>query len=294
MSRFRSRSKSLTRSASQEPEKKTTEITGDSSEEANNNNSENNVSTYRPLSRRSPFAKLLAEKKASVGSLKKKTLGKSKLDSKIAKSTETEETSEEIVPVSSEMSEPKEDAATEVNDSVLSEENIEKHTNTVVNEEIVDEFGDPPLQEMESEVTVNTDLDTAAQNYLTSNSLLATLVTSPVHEVATPISVATSPVKEVQEEAIESDIADGNEDKQEISIHEEIANEAEEEKKESDDDEDTVPPALKAWDLANPEFANFTPSQDEDFDPVIFDKDSWDPESTHTKNIDEKHQTELS
>ncbi len=299
------------------------------------------ASNIRPLSSRSPFAKLLAEKKTNVASSKKRTAGKSKYDVKSTKKVEPEtsapvkapkaktapttpvetekdekpsstpETNEEAkVPEAKgsadepELVDEPEDLPSDeevpfdaVNVSVLSEENVEKHTK----EEIVDEFGDPPLEELESEVTTNTDLDNVVHKYMASNSILASLATSPVNEVASPSSdtqnhLASNSILEAlsanpEPKVASNDIAAGEENAGEIgeekkkaeavasTSHAEVTNGMVDEKKESDEDEDTIPPALKAWDMANPEFANFTPSQDEEFSAVEFNDDVWEPET---------------
>jgi len=322
----RARSRSRARSTSRDPDANP-EGTNDSAEGVNTS-----LSNIRPLSSRSPFAKLLAEKKPNVGSLKKKTAVKStkKVETEASapveeSKAETENVPEDEKPSSTaetaveaqvpeakgsaeepeQVDEPEDLPSDEevpfdaVNVSVLSEENVEKHTK----EEIVDEFGDPPLEEIESEVTTNTDLDNVVHKYMASNSILASLATSPVHEVASPSSdtqnnlasniilealsanaepkVASPKEESVADEENTGGIVEEKKEAETVAspIHAEVTDEMIDEKKESDEDEDTIPPALKAWDMANPKFANFTPSQDEEFSAVEFNDDVWEPET---------------
>lgn len=153
-----------------------------------------------------------------------------------------------------------------LNISVLSQENIEKHTSADNNSEAANEYGDPELEEMESEVTVVTDLDNI-QTYLPSQSILAYLATSPVHEVTSPVHgvvspvhEATSPVNESKEEPVDVDNVDTKNDEQQEPMYVEPTKEISEEKKETDQN-------ATAWEL-----------QDDEFDPA-FDKDVWEPET---------------
>ena len=153
----------------------------------------------------------------------------------------------EVVVTNSTLSEESPDA---VNVSVLSQENVKKHT------DVNDVYEDPPLQELESEVTVNTDLE----NELPTQSLLATLATSPVKEVVSPV---ISPVSQSNEESTNENV-----DQRELAL-----SESSEEKKEDDN-----APNSKAWDLSNPEFSKFSSSREGEFKPVSFDNEEWESE----------------
>jgi hypothetical protein len=280
------RSNSRGRSNSQEPLKATesTDTIGTSATAGSAATTGTAASTssrrQRSLSRRSPFTKFLAERKAVVRGnsnydLKKKASSASK--AKASPATEEQKTkpsdasepkkmtappSDESASVtpSDEMASSKsneEPPATEksesmpgsvdqsadlpANVSALSEENVEKHADD-------GDYEDPPLEELESEATAATDAD-AVQKYLAENSILGKLATSPVHEVASPV---TSPVTSPKQEPV-------------VSGKKVNTDRFCEEKKED------------AWDLSNPELSNFTSSQDSNFKPV-FDKDNWEPE----------------
>lgn len=292
-SRIPSRSRSRTRSLSKDPATAATESSnaGDSKEAAKKSTeTEKSRSTpTRRLSGRSPFTRLMAEKKATVSKL-----GKSKYaarpTAKIATPKEetavaTEET-ESAPDDEKAKKEPRVEAGEDkpvvvddsvdlssdaLNVSVLSQENIEKHT--TADNEVAGEYGDPDLEEIESEVTLVTDLDNV-QTYMPSQSILASLCTSPVREVTSPVhgvvspvqettsavNDATSPVSEATEELVDGDNVDSENNDQQEPIHEEPTEEISDEKKETDQN-------AASWEL-----------KDDEFDPA-FDKDGWDPKT---------------
>jgi hypothetical protein len=155
----------------------------------------------------------MAEKKAPVSKI-----GKSKYAARPSAKTATP--NDEIADATEETEnapddekhkeEPLVEAGDEPSDAsnvpVLSQVNIEKHTSA--DNEVADEYGDPEFQEIESEVTLATDLDNV-QTYMPSKSILASLCTSPVREVTPPVNqqepMNEEPIEGISDENKETD-----------------------------------------------------------------------------------------
>jgi len=188
-----------------------------------------------------------------------------------------------------------------MNSSILSQENVEKYISRS-SAVIVDEYGDPPLEEMESEVSVGGLFDNLdLQKYLPSpsESLLDAFIPSPLKQLPSPSeslldSFVPSPIHETKSKSdgIENLGQHVDEKKDEESMNREIDNKnpmINLEKKEANEEAKAASATLKSrktaenmtsWDLMNSQFSNsklvasVTKSSDNDMD-MIFDTPLW-------------------